>query len=54
MSKEEKQALELYPVVERMNKRGTGVYDANLPRRKAWLEGYAIGHKNGYIEGIEV
>lgn len=35
----EQKALELFPVKEKLNKKGTGSYDANLPRRRAWIEG---------------
>ena len=33
-------ALELYPERKRQNKKGTGEYDANLPRRKAYIKGW--------------
>ena len=35
----EDSALESYPVKERFNKKATGTYDPNLPRRKAYVEG---------------
>ena len=35
----EARALELYPERKRQNKNGTGEYDANLPRRKAYIKG---------------
>jgi hypothetical protein len=40
MSKLEEQALKLYPVRTRDNKKGTGTFDANYPRRQAYLRGY--------------
>ena len=36
----EARALELYPERKRQNKNGTGEYDANLPRRKAYIKGW--------------
>ena len=36
----EARALELYPERKRQNKKGTGEYDANLPRRKAYIKGW--------------
>ena len=36
----EARALELYPERKRQNKKGTGEYDANLPRRKAYVKGW--------------
>ena len=36
----EARALELYPERKRQNKKGTGEYDANLPRRKAYIQGW--------------
>ena len=39
----EAKALELYPVRKRMNKKGTGEFDANLPRRQAYIQGYKDG-----------
>ena len=35
----EKIALEKYPVREKFNKKATGTYDPNLPRRRAFIEG---------------
>lgn len=40
MSKAETKALEKYPVKHRLNKKATGEFDSNLPRRKAYIEGY--------------
>ena len=41
MTKEqiEQKALQLYPVKHKLNKKGTGDYDSNLPRRKAYIQG---------------
>ena len=41
MTKEqiEQKALELFPVKHKENKKGTGEYDSNLPRRKAYIQG---------------
>ena len=39
----EARALELYPERKRQNKKGTGEYDANLPRRKAYIKGWTDG-----------
>lgn len=36
----EARALELYPERKRQNKKGTGEYDSNLPRRKAYIKGW--------------
>ena len=36
----EARALELYPERKRQNKKGTSEYDANLPRRKAYIKGW--------------
>ena len=36
----EARALELYPERKRQNKKDTGEYDANLPRRKAYVKGW--------------
>ena len=36
----EKKALTLYPVREKTNKKGTGTFDPNLPRRRAYQQGY--------------
>lgn len=36
----EARALDLYPERKRQNKKGTGEYDANLPRRKAYIKGW--------------
>jgi len=33
-------ALKLYPVRKRINKKGTSKFDANLPRRQAYIQGY--------------
>ena len=33
-------ALKAYPVREKFNKKATGTYDPNLPRRKAYMEGF--------------
>lgn len=40
MTKAETKALEKYPVKQRLNKKATGEFDSNLPRRKAYIEGY--------------
>lgn len=40
MTKAETKALEKYPVKHRLNKKATGEFDSNLPRRKAYIEGY--------------
>jgi hypothetical protein len=40
MTKVETKALEKYPVKHRLNKKATGGFDSNLPRRKAYIEGY--------------
>ena len=40
MTKVETKALEKYPVKQRLNKNATGEFDSNLPRRKAYIEGY--------------
>lgn len=42
----DKAALELYPIKERLNKQGTGSYDANLPRRKAFINGAKWAYDN--------
>ena len=41
MTKEqiEQKALQLYPVKHKTNKKGTGDYDSNLLRRKAYIQG---------------
>lgn len=42
MTREEEikqKALKLYPIKEQKNKKGTGIYDANLQRRKAFEDG---------------
>ena len=43
MYKSEEKALEAYPIKERFNKTGTGIYDPNFPRRKSFIEGYDQG-----------
>ena len=35
----EQKALNLYPVRKKLNKKDTGSYDPNLPRRKAFIQG---------------
>ena len=40
MTKAETKALEKYPVKHRLNKKATGEFDSNLPRRKAYIKGY--------------
>lgn len=40
MTKAETKALEKYPVKHKFNKKATGEFDSNLPRRKAYIEGY--------------
>ena len=40
----EARALELYPERKRQNKKGTGEYDANLPRRNAYIKGWTDAH----------
>ena len=35
----EARALELFPVREKENKKATGTYDSNFPRRKAYIQG---------------
>lgn len=32
-------ALEVFPIREKLNKKGTGSYDPNMPRRKAYIQG---------------
>jgi len=32
-------ALELFPIKHKQNKKATGEYDSNLPRRKAYIQG---------------
>ncbi len=36
----EERALEVFPVRKKLNKKGTGEYDANLSRRKAFIQGF--------------
>lgn len=40
MNKADELALRAYPVREKTNKKGTGTYDPNLPRRRAYAEGF--------------
>ena len=37
-------AQEAYPVRTKTNKTGTGDYDPNLPRRKAYVKGFVDGY----------
>lgn len=39
-------ALELFPVRKKENKKGTGDYDPNIPRRKAFIKGGQYALKN--------
>ena len=40
MTKAERLAVEVFPVREKTNDKGTGTYDQNLPRRRAYQQGY--------------
>ncbi len=48
----EERALELYPV-EYQDKVGRKHPDRNLPFRRAFLEGYKIGYREGFVVGYE-
>ena len=50
----EAQALELYPERKRQNKNGTGEYDANLPRRKAYIKGWTDTQPTGELKNIQM
>ena len=41
MTQEEiiKESLKRFPIRHKENKKGTGEYDSNFPRRKAFIEG---------------
>lgn len=44
--KAEKAALKAYPEKDCLNKKGTGRYDSNYPRRKAYIQGYEQAEKD--------
>lgn len=46
MKRSEHAALAAYPQKEKVNKKGTGVYDPNFPRRSAYQRGYEQAEKN--------
>lgn len=50
MTKEEiiKESLKRFPIRHKENKKGTGEYDSNFPRRKAFVDGacFALGIEN--------
>ena len=46
MSKAEECALAEYPIKHKTNKKDTGEYDPNLPRRKAFIKGYHQAEKD--------
>ena len=46
MTKAEEAALKAYPEKDCLNKKGTGRYDSNYPRRKAYIEGYEQTEKD--------
>lgn len=42
----EEAAIKAYPQKEAWNKKATGHYDPNFPRRKAYLQGYEQAEKD--------
>ena len=45
MKRSEQAALKAYPEKDALNKKGTGHYDPNYPRRKAYQQGYEQAEK---------
>lgn len=45
MTRAEEAAFSQYPVRESVNKKGTGRYDKNFQRRKAFVKGYSQAEK---------
>lgn len=46
MTRAEEAALKAYPQKEKMNKKGTGIYDPNFQRRDAYQKGYEQAEKD--------
>jgi len=42
-------ALKKYPEQRKPNKKGTGDYDANFSKRKAFIEGFKLGYTEGVL-----
>lgn len=47
-------SIELYPVRMKLNKKCTGEYDQNLPRRKAFMRGYTMAMEDFFKINKEV
>ena len=56
MSKIEEMALKAYPVKKKLNDKGTGEYDANFSKRKAYILGVldALGEIENFMKVLDL